>query len=574
MNAQTYQRVKSAFLSALEREDDAGARLDEACGDDRAVRLHVERLLAAHHSTRAPFATRAGAAHEPPADLPKTIGPYRILGILGQGGMGTVYRAEQPLPQRQVALKVIRSSLLSPDSIRRFLLEIHALGSLRHPGVATIFDAGITADQVPYFAMELVDGLPLIAHARAQRLDLARRAELISKVAEALQHAHERGVIHSDLKPGNILVEASGQPRILDFGIAILLNPAPQPGLPCPPGHTVGTPPYMSPEQLSSGPVDHRSDLYSLGIIADRLLADEPQPRRARRRLIPPADARLRADVSRIVQHLLALLPENRPASAAQVASLLNTALASHRNRRARRLARWSLAAAITVIAATILFAWLRPTPAPFDFNSPEARHAALVKPLLPGESKEVDWKTNNRPLLKREVERLRGLIENPGPGLDTWNFRWGLICTLWRLGDLPAAETAARETLTLAMNQDNSGPRLLSAVHLGTFLTETGRASEAADIYDRVDTFRGRGGWRNTAPVGRFLAARARTLHSMGRSAEARELLIQAEATLNEALENSHPLLVQVREDLARFPAPDPAPSLTNSPAPGPAPN
>jgi serine/threonine protein kinase len=155
--------------------------------------------------------------------LPERIGRYRILHPLGEGGMGTVYEAEQDHPRRGVALKVIRSAWASPELLRRFDLEAQTLGRLHHPGIAQIHDAGIAqtgAGPRPFFAMELIQGKPLGAYAEERKLNTRQRLALMIPICEAVQHAHDRGIIHRDLKPANILVDQGGQPKILDFGLA------------------------------------------------------------------------------------------------------------------------------------------------------------------------------------------------------------------------------------------------------------------------------------------------------------------------------------------------------------------
>ena len=155
--------------------------------------------------------------------LPTTIARYRIVRLIGEGGMGAVYEAEQDHPRRTVALKIIKPGMASPELLRRFEQEAQALGRLQHPGIAQIYEAG-TADTgfgpQPYFAMEFIRGVSLKDYAEEHHLNTRQRLEMIAKVSEAVQHAHQRGLIHRDLKPANILVDETGQPKILDFGVA------------------------------------------------------------------------------------------------------------------------------------------------------------------------------------------------------------------------------------------------------------------------------------------------------------------------------------------------------------------
>ena len=152
--------------------------------------------------------------------LPAYIGRYRILRRHGEGGMGTVYEAEQDNPRRTVALKVIRPDLVSAEFLIRFKQEAQILGRLQHTGIAQVYEAGRGEDRQPFFAMEFIRGTPLDEYARRRGLLAAVRLELLARVCDAVQHAHDKGVIHRDLKPGNILVDESGQPKVLDFGVA------------------------------------------------------------------------------------------------------------------------------------------------------------------------------------------------------------------------------------------------------------------------------------------------------------------------------------------------------------------
>jgi tetratricopeptide (TPR) repeat protein len=222
------------------------------------------------------------AAAALPADhthtLPASIGRYRILRLLGEGGMGAVYEAEQDFPHRSVALKVIRAGYASREMLRRFENETQALGRLQHPGIAQIYEAG-TAEtpfgREPYFAMELVHGQALLSYCGEHQLKVRQRLELMAKICDAVQHAHQRGLIHRDLKPANILVDQSGQPRILDFGVARLTDSDAQATRQTDIGQLVGTLAYMSPEQVLGDPaeIDTRSDVYALGVILYELLA-------------------------------------------------------------------------------------------------------------------------------------------------------------------------------------------------------------------------------------------------------------------------------------------------------------
>lgn len=235
-------------------------------------------------------------AHDSPsfAGIPAAIGPYRILREIGHGGMGTVYEAEQENPRRSVALKIIKADRVSAESLRRFEHEAQILGRLQHPGIAQIFQAG-TADTgygpQPYFAMELIRGQRLKSFVEQQGLGIRQQLELIAVICDAVHHAHQNGVVHRDLKPANILVTETGQPKILDFGVARVTDSDLQvTTLRTDVAQLIGTIPYMSPEQASGDPreLDNRSDVYALGVITYELLSGR-LPYELQERMIPDA---------------------------------------------------------------------------------------------------------------------------------------------------------------------------------------------------------------------------------------------------------------------------------------------
>ena len=283
----------------------------------------------------------APTSREPPASqtIPATIGRYRIIRLIGEGGMGAVYEAEQDQPRRRVALKMIRSGWASPELIRRFELEFQTLGRLHHAGIAQIYDAGSIETLFgpqPFFAMEMVDGRPLLEYAGERNLGLRERLALMIRICEAVEHAHQRGIIHRDLKPGNILVEESGQPKILDFGLARATDSDVEVTRQTDAGQILGTLPYMSPEQVLADPLalDTRSDVYALGVILYELLAGKlpyqisrnfPEAVRIIRQVDPTplstVNRSYRGDVETIVAKALEKDKERRYGSAASLAA-------------------------------------------------------------------------------------------------------------------------------------------------------------------------------------------------------------------------------------------------------------
>ena len=210
--------------------------------------------------------------------LPSQVGPYRIVRLIGEGGMGRVFEAEQQSPKRRVALKLVGSRAHTPDLMRRFTLETEVLARLHHPGIAAIYECGEHdggSGPQPYFAMEYVDGVDVRTHAERARLDVRARLAVMAEVADAIEHAHTKGVIHRDLKPDNVLVNESGRPKVLDFGIARITDDSTlmQTAV-TETGQLIGTLNYMAPEQLrgDSSSISARTDVYALGVILFELL--------------------------------------------------------------------------------------------------------------------------------------------------------------------------------------------------------------------------------------------------------------------------------------------------------------
>jgi serine/threonine protein kinase len=371
MTPQEFAKVREIFHKGCElpRAERRGF-IDENCAGSPSLRDAVEAFFAADETaertgdkTGTELAGQLLRTKVTETALPQDIGPYRILSVLGHGGMGIAYLAQQSKPDRQVALKVLRSGVQSSSLRVRFAREIRVLGRLVHPGIARIYESG-TAEggngPISYYAMEYVSGPNLLDYAKEHALDLAARLELVARIADAVQHAHTKSVVHRDLKPANILVRgvspakeasrhgttstsqltAGPQPVILDFGVARMLDGDGDATQLTEAGLLIGTVGYMSVEQLSGDidAIDARADVYSMGVILYELLTgrmphdlrgkpvpeaarivrdEEPAPLNSNLNTVPGSYDR---DIATIVSHAMAKNREHRYQTAASLA--------------------------------------------------------------------------------------------------------------------------------------------------------------------------------------------------------------------------------------------------------------
>jgi len=283
----TLDTIKKIFHEAIEKQTqkERETYLDEVCRDNSSLRAEIDALLEAHYGQDDLLSGPILGSPVSPADFPISEGPgtvigrYKLLEKIGEGGMAVVYMAEQTEPiRRKVALKIIKLGMDTKSVIARFEAERQALAMMDHPNIAKVLDAGATETGRPYFVMELVTGVSITEYSDKNNLSTKDRLALFIQVCNAVQHAHQKGIIHRDIKPSNVMVEhhdGKPVPKVIDFGIAKAINQKlTEKTLFTRYAHIIGTPAYMSPEQaeLSALGVDTRSDIYSLGVLLYELL--------------------------------------------------------------------------------------------------------------------------------------------------------------------------------------------------------------------------------------------------------------------------------------------------------------
>jgi serine/threonine protein kinase/tetratricopeptide (TPR) repeat protein len=304
MDVQRWDRVQALFESAKDLDAEARERLlARSCEGDESLRAEVAELLAAADDADGFFAGLAGRVGalfvddpDSAADSthdPESVGAYRICRRIARGGMGTVYLAERADGEfeQRVAVKLLRRGLDTDDLLRRFRAERQILASLNHPHIAHLLDGGSTEAGLPYLVMEYVEGEPITNYCERRQLSIADRLQLFLAVAAAVQHAHDKGVVHRDLKPSNMLVTPGGVPKLLDFGIAKLLD-ASLDDVHTQTGVRLMTPGYASPEQVRGEAITPATDVYALGALLYELLAGRPPFR---------TEGRSRAEIERMV---------------------------------------------------------------------------------------------------------------------------------------------------------------------------------------------------------------------------------------------------------------------------------
>src|SRR5262245_28065941 len=287
LDRELWDRISTIFNRAVDASGtERAALLDQLCGSDATVRREVESMLQAHENTRGLIAEQrlvTDGGGDPRSErvaglLPNgaRIGPYRIECPIGASGMGDVYRAERAdgAYRQTVAFKVLRLGYRTSELVRRFRIEREALARLTHPGIARILDGGTLDDGRPYIVLEFVEGVSVTNYCTERSLSLRDRLTLFLRITNAVQYAHGRLVVHRDLKPSNILVQPDGAPRLLDFGIAKLLDADVDAslGLDTTPETRLLTPEYAAPEQIRGEAPGTATDVYALGVLLFEML--------------------------------------------------------------------------------------------------------------------------------------------------------------------------------------------------------------------------------------------------------------------------------------------------------------
>ena len=484
MNPQRWQQIDSILDIILDTApQDRQTVMHSLCAEDISLQRHVLTLLAATENNSRfiskPLANvvQAFKNNADPTSLDQNLGAYKIVREIGRGGMGVVYLAERDdgAYQQQVAIKIVGSQLLHPlgeELIQRFRLERQILASLNHPHIARLFDGGTTAEGLPYVVMEYVEGVPLKEYCEQNQLSLRARLRLFQNVCGAVQFAHQKLIVHRDLKPGNILVNQEGVVKLLDFGIAKLLQPELSSNFAeAPPTLQMMTPEYASPEQIRGEPISTAADVYALGLILYEVLTSEqaytiknlpltemirvvceeipPKPSVIVKNRKPESSvsqndkltANLAGDLDTILLTALEKAPEQRYASVAQFSDDIERYLTglpiqarpttvSYRTkkfiRRNRKAVFATVLLCLTIVAG--IFSTLRQTNIAQNLAQTRRRELYTTQMSLAAQAWETNnWETNN---LTRLRELLAGHFPTSGEE-DLRGFEWYYF---WRL--------------------------------------------------------------------------------------------------------------------------------------------
>ncbi|MCC5865327.1 MAG: protein kinase [Wenzhouxiangella sp.] len=431
-------------------------RLAEIASEDSEMAAELASMLSADADSGVLEQSIDGIAPELAARLDRDragslIDRYRLIEIFGRGGMGEVWLAEREDADgsgQQVALKILRRGMNSDDILARFIQERRILASLEHPGIARFIDGGMTDDGLPYFVMERVQGLPITDYAQRQSLPVRERVRLLLAVCDAVAYAQQRLVVHRDLKPGNVLVDDSGRVRLLDFGIAKLLEDAPD-GRVTATGLRAMSPAYAAPEQILSQPISTATDVYALGLLGYELLTDSLPHRRGTASLVELASE-------------LNDAPIERPSLVLRRASTTQPDLASARYRRE-----------LTRDLELVLLKALRPEP---ERRYPSAGAlAADLRRWLDNEPVQAAG-DSTRYRLKKFLTRYRGAVAATA------------LIILALTGGMAAALNQAAEARRQAQRADLEATR--AEAEALTAIAQAGLAEEQAARAKRAVTF------------------------------------------------------------------------------------
>jgi len=533
-----------------------------------------------------PLSGSGGAGVPAPAETPPEIEGYKVTGLLGSGGMSTVWRVVQQSTRREVALKVLSWGLSGvPRARRRFEREVELASRLAHPHIARVYESGLYHGAY-YYAMEVVEGRPLDEYVENHRLDRRHTLELVRTVCRAVQHAHQRGVIHRDLKPSNILVTEDGQPHVLDFGLAKAVLEGGAALTVSVAGDVLGTPAYMSPEQAAgkNDQVDTRSDVYSLGVMLFRLLTGafphdlagdrqevlrriaEEEPRRPR-----AAAEDIDKDLEALLLKALAKKPDDRYASAGDLGADIGRYLAGdplsakpptlgyflYKRLRKHRAAVAISCGVLLAMGTMAVVSYVRIAQARDEARQEAAKARTVTnffnETLAPDDSEGTDPReVTVHSVLDRAAKQIGPRFS--GQPLLEAEIRQRLGTQYMALRDYDAAH--AQTSLALGLRQCHLGgehPNALAAMHnLASVLRFQGHALEAEQLYREVRQARERVLGKDSLDTLRSMNDLAKALADQEQYAEAEDLQRQVLEAARQALGKEHPQTLAFTKDLA----------------------
>jgi serine/threonine-protein kinase len=588
MDGERWTRVKEVFSSVVDL-DAAGREclLDDLCGTDDELRREVLALLASNDEVedfieQPAFAAPGALESEIDLSSNRRLGPYRIVREIGRGGMGTVFlaRRDDGEFQQEAAIKVVSSAFLGKESLRRFRLERQILAGLNHPNIARLLDGGVTDDGLPFLVMEFVDGRPLLDHAEANNLTIAARLGLFMKVCEAVAYAHRNLVVHRDLKPSNVLITPAGEPKLLDFGLAKMLD-LDKDAEQTKSHFRALTPAYASPEHLRGERVTTASDIYSLGVMLYELLTglrpyepdpltiekiasrvSVPEPVRPSSRLSAqgayqsaPLISQLRGDIDNIVLTAMRVEPERRYQSADKLGEDIDRHLrglpisASEPTlayRASKFIQRNRIAAALSAILVLILTAGAAAT----LWQSREARRerdkamrvTAFLQNILGSVAPEQKGaNVTMREALDEASSRARVEFAGSPEVLADVLMTTGRTYTSLTVNDRGEKDLREAFELSRQANGDAHETTLGSIAMLGIALAFENKSEEGEKISLQAVELNRRYGKPGSENLGIALYANAVNLIQRGNAAAALPLAVEAAETIRASLGEQH---------------------------------